>query len=233
MPSRGEIAKLRTGNPDTQIDWHDTHRDMWQNMYRTSYSDMVHGREVCVKNEFPAGYGGHIPSLRHDVLFRNTAFDRMRTALREDPFRDTFPSFSAQNEGVPSSTRRPRGVPKAPTFGTAPDVLVKPPWGLTLALREQPSFRTSPRSTSSRIMSARGQSSPAQADRVNKAAMNAGNAVTFRPNSPKSDFAPGAETTAGLSARGGLKKEVDAANAAALSGKPLTEVEVLLQSKNS
>merc|ERR1719486_520530 len=135
----------RTGNIETQKEWHNTYRDMMENMYRTSYQDMIHGREVSVKNDFPAGYGGHVPSLRHDVLFRNTEFDRMRRGLRNDPGRDVFPSFDKQNLGLPTYTKSPRGtMHTAPSTGAQPDVLVKPPWALTLSLREPPSFRTCP-----------------------------------------------------------------------------------------
>lgn len=169
----------RTGDPSTQKEWHSTYRDMVDNMYRTSYQDMIHGREVSVKNDYPAGYGGHVPTLRHDVLFRNTEFDRMRLSLRKDQGRDVFPSFAEQNMGIPSYTKFPRGVNQAPTAGCGPDVLVKPPWALTLTLREPPTFRTSP-PASARMNSARGMQRPSTTplgsarSRVNQAAMQAG-----------------------------------------------------------
>lgn len=163
----------RTGDLKTQTEWHGTYRDMIKNMYRTSYQDMIHGREVSVKNDFPAGYRGHVPSLRHDVLFRNTGFDRMREVLSTDPGRDVFPSFTEQNTGVPTYTKTPRGIVQAPTAGCGPDVLVKPPWALTLTLREPPTFRTSPR-----LGSAAGQrpgTTPGGSrSRVNEAAVKAG-----------------------------------------------------------
>lgn len=65
------------------------------------HQDMSHGRETYARSflvarriranllwlilspfptfdagDYPAGYGGHIPSIRFDVLHRNTAFDR-------------------------------------------------------------------------------------------------------------------------------------------------------------
>jgi len=149
---------------------------MAKNMYRTSYQDMIHGREVAVKNDFPAGYRGHVPSLRHDVLFRNTGFDRTREVLSTDPGRDVFPSFVEQNMGVPTYTKSPRGLNQAPSAGCGPDVLVKPPWALTLTLREPPTFRTTPRS---RLGSARGLQRPVTTPggsrcRVNDAAVKAG-----------------------------------------------------------
>jgi len=167
-------AMARIGDPKTQKEWHGTYSDMSKNMYRTSYQDMIHGREVSVKNDFPAGYRGHIPSLRHDVLFRNTGFDRIREELANDPGRDVFPSFAEQNTGVPTYTKHPRGINKAPTAGCGPDVLVKPPWALTLTLREPPTFRTSPR-----LGTPRGGQRPVTTPggsrcRVNEAAVKAG-----------------------------------------------------------
>jgi hypothetical protein len=167
----------RTGDPETQYEWHNTYRDSVDNMYRTTYQDMIHGREVSVKNDFPAGYGGHVPSLRHDVLFRNTEFDRMHELLRNDPGRDVFPSFVNQNKGLPTYTKFPRGVNIPPTANCGPDVLVKPPWGVTLSLNEPPTFRTSPPGTA-RLDSSRGSrpgTTPGGSrNRVNQAAVKAG-----------------------------------------------------------
>jgi len=172
------LNATRTGDPETQKAWHNTYRDMVDNMYRTSYQDMIHGREVSVKNDFPAGYGGHVPSLRHDVLFRNTEFDRMRASLRNDPGRDVFPSFVEQNAGAPTYTKSPRGLLQAPTANCGPDVLVKPPWALTLTLREPPTFRTSPPGTARTPLSARGMrpnTTPGgMRQRTNQAAVKAG-----------------------------------------------------------
>jgi len=177
----------RTGDPKTQKEWHSNYRDSMDNMYRTSYKDMIHGREVSVKNDFPAGYGGHVPSLRHDVLFRNTEFDRMRSLLKNDPGRDVLPSFVEQNLGIPSLTKNPKGIGQAPTAGSGPDVLVKPPWALTLTLRELPTFRTNPPNSARtvaenmRLNSARGNGNGRPVttpggtrNRVNQAAVKAG-----------------------------------------------------------
>jgi len=133
--------ELHTGDMDTQHEWHEAYRDMMTNMYRTSYQDMVHGREVSVRKDLPAGYGGHIPSLRHDILFRNTAFDHKQATLRSNFGRDVFPSFSEQLSGVPSHTEYPRGKRKPETAGTIPDTRVKPPWALTMNIREPPTSR--------------------------------------------------------------------------------------------
>jgi hypothetical protein len=167
-------SPLRTGDMETQRMWHKTYRDMADNMYRTSYQDMIHGREVSVKNDFPAGYGGHVPSVRHDVLFRNTEFDRMNLNLKKDAKRDKFPDFDAQNRGVPTLTKFPRGMACSPTAGCCPDILVKPPWALTLSLRSPLTFRESPPTTLRRPQttphSARGNLSARQ----NRAAVRAG-----------------------------------------------------------
>ena len=45
----------------------------------------------------PSGFGGHVPSVRHDILFRNTAFDRAQVALRNDPNRDLALQQSAES----------------------------------------------------------------------------------------------------------------------------------------
>lgn len=153
------VAKFAATMPE-----HQSHRDHMQNMYRTSYQDMVHGREVAVKNDFPAGYGGHVPSMRHDVMFRNTEFDRMHAALRDHPDRYSFPNFADQKNGVPCYTAKPRGVRRVP-----PDVTAKPPWAVALSLQDQPSFRASPWSRT------------CSHDRVNTSALLAGNSMTLQP----------------------------------------------------
>uniref|UniRef100_A0A7S1AMJ8 Uncharacterized protein n=1 Tax=Noctiluca scintillans TaxID=2966 RepID=A0A7S1AMJ8_NOCSC len=146
---RGE---LETGDMLAQHLWHDEHRDHQKNMYRTSYHDMIHCRDVAVKRDMPSGYGGHIPSLRHDVLFRNTRFDDMRADL-EHPHRDTHPSFWEQKAGIPSHTDNPRGARRPPTTGTVPNARVAPRWGLTFPAEEPPSFRTVPGRTTPRAVS--------------------------------------------------------------------------------
>jgi len=137
-------STLGIGDLQTQWKWHETFRDTSKNMYRTSYSDMVHGREVSVRSDFPSGYGGHISSLRHDVLFRNTAFDRQVAMMRMNPSRDALQSFTDQLEGIPTYCKNPRGSKKVPTAGTIPNSTCKPPWALTLPLKEVPTFRTTP-----------------------------------------------------------------------------------------
>lgn len=137
-------SSLGIGDLQTQWKWHETFRDTSKNMYRTSYSDMVHGREVSVRSDFPSGYGGHISSLRHDVLFRNTAFDRQVAMMRMNPSRDALQSFTDQLEGIPTYCKNPRGSKKVPTAGTIPNSTCKPPWALTLPLKEVPTFRTAP-----------------------------------------------------------------------------------------
>mmetsp|Transcript_12914 Transcript_12914/g.31059 ORF Transcript_12914/g.31059 Transcript_12914/m.31059 type:complete len:170 (+) Transcript_12914:55-564(+) len=108
VPLGSSFEHPLVGDASQQWKWHESYRDSLKNMYRTSYADMIHGREVAVKSDMPSGYGGHTPSLRHDVLFRNTAFDRMRSSLQSDVRRDTLGAFRKQLEGVPSS-KNPRG----------------------------------------------------------------------------------------------------------------------------
>lgn len=125
---------LIAGDPARQWEWHEAHRDLAKNMYRTSYADASHFRECHVKSDFPSGYGGHIPSLRHDILHRNTQLDRDMLTRKVDPSRDTHPSFAHQITGVPSCPN-PRGSKTAPSYkvvrhsGSTTDP--KPPYGLS------------------------------------------------------------------------------------------------------
>uniref|UniRef100_A0A7S2B625 Uncharacterized protein n=1 Tax=Alexandrium andersonii TaxID=327968 RepID=A0A7S2B625_9DINO len=143
------MSGLIAGDPAKQWEWHEAHRDLAKNMYRTSYNDMAHGREVCMKSDYPAGYGGHIPSMRHDVLFRNTAFERNIVLRRSDPSRDSFPSFHDQISGIPTITSFPRGAKNNPTYKVVPHdgttTTPKPPWGvLADKVREPLNYRTVP-----------------------------------------------------------------------------------------
>lgn len=149
------------GDLSTQWHWHEEFRDIAKNMYRTSYSDMVHGREVSVKSDYPAGYGGHIPSLRFDILCRNASFDRTQAMNRANPSRDAKVSFADQLDGIPTYCMKPCGSKKVPTAGAIARGNACPaPWALTLPLHDAPSYRTAPSSTlrASRSMSALGRS---------------------------------------------------------------------------
>ncbi|CAK0846550.1 unnamed protein product, partial [Prorocentrum cordatum] len=132
MPHFEHSSSMRdVGN---QWQWHEAHRDEKKNMYRTSYSDMSQGREVAVKSDCPSGYGGHVPSLRFDVLHRNTGFDRTNTIRKNDFGRDTLPDFSEQLSGIPSYTAFPQGANSKPTAGVVPHdgttTMLKPPWAV-------------------------------------------------------------------------------------------------------
>jgi len=135
-------------DPAKQWDWHEVHRDMAKNMYRTTYTDMIHFKEVNVKSDYPSGYGGHIPSVRHDILHRNTAFDRTLALKRSDPSRDAHPSFQDQISGIPTWCKKPQGAKKNPTYGvvqhdgTTSQLIA--PWGVVRPVRAVPSFRTVP-----------------------------------------------------------------------------------------
>jgi len=142
------MSGLIAGDPANQSEWHEVHRDMMKNMYRTSYSDMSHGREVSVKSDFPSGYGGHVPSVRHDITFRNTAFDREQGQRRYHPTRDTHPSFEEQIAGVPGHTSNPRGARRQPTYGTIPHNgttgMPNFPWAVSATRREPLTHRMPP-----------------------------------------------------------------------------------------
>mmetsp|Transcript_24095 Transcript_24095/g.55643 ORF Transcript_24095/g.55643 Transcript_24095/m.55643 type:complete len:222 (-) Transcript_24095:97-762(-) len=143
------IHELRTGNMETQMEWHEAFRDHAANMYRTSYSDMVKGNEVHVRADFPSGYGGHDPPHRHDILFRNTGFDRVYHALRSHPMRDTLPAFDEQKSGLPSVTKFPRGARRPPSAAGMGKTIghVTPPWGTTLPVGAPLTFRARPPTT--------------------------------------------------------------------------------------
>jgi len=126
---------LKTGDLNTQWKWHETFRDSSKNMYRTTYTDMIHGREVSVRSDYPSGYGGHVPSLRHDILFRNEAFDRTRRLQMNDESRDSHPDFKTQITGTGGSK-----VFKSLAY---PDPK-RPPWAVTPPIRQPPTFRTTP-----------------------------------------------------------------------------------------
>jgi len=135
-------------DPAKQWDWHEAHRDMSRNQYRTSYTDMVHFKEVNVKTDYPSGYGGHIPSIRHDILFRNTAFDRQQALRRNDPSRDSHPSFKDQISGIPTFCSKPQGAKKNPSWGVVPHdgttTNIIAPWAVLRPVRPVPSHRNVP-----------------------------------------------------------------------------------------
>jgi len=136
-----EDGMLKTGDLGNQWKWHETFRDSAKNMYRTSYTDMIHGREIAVRSDFPSGFGGHVQSLRHDVLFRNTGFDRTKALMQMDSSRDAQADFKKQIEGIPTYCKHPRGAKTVPTAGTIPKTSTRPPWAMTLPLNDVPTFR--------------------------------------------------------------------------------------------
>eukprot|EP00931_Biecheleriopsis_adriatica_P080169 TRINITY_DN53518_c0_g1_i1.p1 TRINITY_DN53518_c0_g1~~TRINITY_DN53518_c0_g1_i1.p1 ORF type:complete len:240 (-),score=42.80 TRINITY_DN53518_c0_g1_i1:125-754(-) len=142
------MSGLVAGDPSKQWEWHEAYRDQIKNMYRTTYSDMAHGRETYVKSDFPAGYGGHVISLRHDLLHRNTSLDRKIALMRTDPSRDAFPTFKPNLDGVPGSTKHPSGARKNPTKGVVPHdgttTMLKPPWGIMTSKRDPLNYRAAP-----------------------------------------------------------------------------------------
>lgn len=139
---------LPAGDPENQWMWHESYRDLHKNMYRTSYSDMVHGREVCMKSDYPSGYGGHVPCQRFDILHKNTEFDRTVHLRRSDPSRDAHPSFKGQKDGIPTITMKPQGAKRNPTFKALPGDgttnYCRAPFGQTRPVREVPTYRNIP-----------------------------------------------------------------------------------------
>ncbi|PHJ20230.1 hypothetical protein CSUI_005938 [Cystoisospora suis] len=140
-PQAKITAAIAAGMLDCQL----RVRDM--NAYRTSYGDMTRGLETHVKSNMPAGYGGHVPTTRHDVLHRNTQFDERLTQLETDPNRDTFGGFTANLTGVPYLTRNPRVPGTNPTAGCFPEGLVVPPWAILQPQRPPLNYRNAEKLT--------------------------------------------------------------------------------------
>eukprot|EP00928_Gymnodinium_smaydae_P007307 TRINITY_DN12646_c1_g2_i1.p1 TRINITY_DN12646_c1_g2~~TRINITY_DN12646_c1_g2_i1.p1 ORF type:complete len:176 (+),score=27.41 TRINITY_DN12646_c1_g2_i1:85-612(+) len=85
--------------------WRGVQRDLKKNMYRTAYKDMANNGEICVKSDFPVGYGGHVPSVRFDLLHRNTQLDRDAALRQLDPFHDSLPFWAPKLEEPRPSTQ--------------------------------------------------------------------------------------------------------------------------------
>mmetsp|Transcript_58264 Transcript_58264/g.164479 ORF Transcript_58264/g.164479 Transcript_58264/m.164479 type:complete len:222 (-) Transcript_58264:27-692(-) len=215
------MSALLGGDPATQYEWHETHRDQKKNMYRTSYTDMSHGREVAVKSDYPSGYGGHVPNVRHDILFRNTAFDREQSMRRTNLNRDAFPQFEPQIGGVPSYTMKPLGAKRAPTYGVVPHdgttTTPKPPWGVIQSPQGPLTHRNTPPTIARQSPRFGGSTTPRM--RVNEAAMQAGGATLVQGAGTRTP------TTPGNSDR--LRATVTAANAEARGTRMPSEQEVL------
>eukprot|EP00931_Biecheleriopsis_adriatica_P102289 TRINITY_DN77279_c0_g1_i1.p1 TRINITY_DN77279_c0_g1~~TRINITY_DN77279_c0_g1_i1.p1 ORF type:complete len:220 (-),score=34.27 TRINITY_DN77279_c0_g1_i1:179-838(-) len=214
------MAGLVAGEPEAQFEWHECYRDFAKNMYRTSYSDMSRQREVHVRSDYPSGFGGHIPSLRHDVLFRNTQFDRAQDDLRYDPSRDAHPSFQDHIAGIPTATKFPQGAKKPPSYGVVPHdgttTMLKPPWGVFTTGRMPLSHRAPPPSMASGHF------------RVNAAGKVAGGNIL----AGEQDLEPPNSARGQLSSRGssrGVRNTVSRANSAAQRGRMPTESEVLIE----
>lgn len=203
-------------DPAKQWEWHEAHRDMAKNQYRTSYTDMVHFKEVNVKSDYPSGYGGHIPCIRHDMLYRNTAFDRQQALRRNDPSRDAHPSFRDQLAGIPTWCAKPQGARKNPSFGVFPTdgttTCLVPPWAIVKPVRPVPSMRHVP-TTLHRTRSLPGLGG----SRVNQAALSAGAAAVTSPQMGAASAAqlpslPAEESVSPNGAADRLKRAVSMAN---------------------
>eukprot|EP00933_Yihiella_yeosuensis_P053272 TRINITY_DN51478_c0_g1_i1.p1 TRINITY_DN51478_c0_g1~~TRINITY_DN51478_c0_g1_i1.p1 ORF type:complete len:234 (+),score=28.82 TRINITY_DN51478_c0_g1_i1:182-883(+) len=226
------------GDPAKQWEWHETYRDMMKNHYRTTYSDMAHGRETYCKSDFPSGYGGHIPAIRHDQLFRNTAFDRNRTLMRSDPSRDAFPSFIDQIAGLPTITKQPCGARKNPTKGVVPHdgttTMLKPPWGIMTGRREALNYRSVPatmlRSSSLPSLTRDGGSTNVNAPAMgNSRSQAGGGAKSFLDESTMSEVGV-SEIVSPDAAR--MKRSVQIANETAQYSRMPNESEILAENLN-
>jgi len=227
-------------DPAKQWDWHEAHRDMSRNQYRTSYTDMTHFKEVSVKSDYPSGYGGHIPGIRHDVLFKNTAITRQMVLRRNDPSRDAHPSFQDHISGIPTWCAKPQGAKKNPSWGVVPhdgttSNLVSP-WAVVRPVNSVPSYRNVPATL------ARARSMPqVGGSRVNQAAMTGG-AASMRQSQDmmaqqqmqqdimaqqQMQMVQGGPSPGGASDR--LKRSVSMANDASNQQRMPTEQEMLME----
>lgn len=211
-------------DPARQWDWHEAHRDVARNQYRTSYTDMSHGKETYVKSDYPAGYAGHIPNVRFDILFRNTAFDREQVLRRSDPSRDAHPSFKDQIAGIPTWCAKPQGATKHPSYGVVMhDGSTRPlaPWAVVRPVRDPPGHRNVP-ATLTRM-----RSLPALSkgdDRANLAAQSAGASMARSMSQADYTQAQGQ----GLSPSG-MKHTVSMANQEARQQRMPSEQEMLME----
>jgi len=131
------------GDLSRQWEWHEAFRDANKNMYRTTYQDTIHTREVSVKSQFPSGYGGHDATVKHDLLYKNTgSYKTVVETQALDPNRDTFPCFTPQKHGMPTYEKADAGA--TPTYGTLPDINVLPPWAVQPPVCVVPSHKTVP-----------------------------------------------------------------------------------------
>jgi hypothetical protein len=228
MSSSSFNSPLMDVDPAKQFEWHESYRDVYRNQYRTSYTDMAHGRETSVKSDYPSGYGGHIPSLRFDILHRNTAFDRNTVLRRSDPSRDALPSFKDQLEGIPTYCAKPQGAKKNPTYGVVVhdgSTNPRPPWAVLRPVMEVPGFRAMP-ATLSRARSLPSVSAGSGLQRANMAAQNLGASMASRH--PKESFVEQPVTTPNVSADP-LKRTVMQANNEARQQVMPSEQEMLME----
>jgi len=213
---------MLAGDPAKQWEWHEAFRDQTKNMYRTSYSDMSHNRESYVKSDFPSGYGGHVPTIRHDVLHCNTQFHRKQALMRADPSRDAFPSFQSQISGLPSITAFPCGARNNPTKGVVPHngttTMLKPPWGVLTGRGTALNQRTVPPTMRMSFSSPNLQSM-----RENKGLASVGAAMLDPGTQPPGPESPSAQ----------LKRTVVSANQEAREGRYPSEAEVLAEQMKS
>lgn len=231
MNSTGNLLDV---DPAKQWEWHEAYRDMAKNQYRTSYTDMVHFKEVNVKSDYPSGYGGHIPCIRHDILHRNTQFDRQQVLRRNDPSRDAHPSFRDQLAGIPTFCAKPQGARKNPTWGVVPHdgttTNLISPWAVVSPVQPVPSYRNVPTTLK------RARSSPQiTGNRMNQGALSAAAAAVMQPPSPAAAASPSQlETTMAQEAPspGGasdrLKRQVNYANAQSSQQRMPSEQEMLM-----
>lgn len=165
-----------------------------------------------------------MPSVRHDIAFRNTAFDREQWQKKNHPARDKHPSFEEQIAGVPCHTSNPMGARRRPTYGTIPHdgttSMPRCPWAVATTRREPLTHRMPPPTMCHpdfqppQPLSARGVRShelknfnTPRGTRTNAAARAAGSmlAADATPRAMvASDATPSAEDTMGVGSNGAL-----------------------------
>lgn len=138
--AQDKLGFIRDSIDNKDLDRHHVWKDA--NHYRTTYKDLCDGMESAVKSDFPSGYGGHIPSTRHDILHRGSDFD---TVLKEriNENRDYIKPFYDLKIGQPTFTDNPLAKREHPRYGTIPLVndLIVPPYAILKPLRPPPCYR--------------------------------------------------------------------------------------------
>ena len=93
--------------------YHESFNDEMKNMYRTNYHDFMDKKPVTFISDFPCGYSGYQANLKHDIIHRNTSFEKTYGHTRDPSLpnihgRFRLPDFKSCKEGKPGFTENPK-----------------------------------------------------------------------------------------------------------------------------